>query len=308
MPVKATKLHGWDALRIVVGDLSMTLVPDIGGRMLSLRFRDTELLFVQDAHKGECFDFEFSNEKEVRKTKRELGFRLWGGDKTWIAPQSEWLEAIPPLDLDAGRYRAEVLGNRVVMHSSVCRETGLRVTRAFEPTETGGIVLDQSIVNESDRPVRRGIWNVTQFLRPFDVLLPAAKADIRAYPEEGDSVRLHGELVTEADGWTRVPCREPLHFKYGGLVRRGVLLAWRPFQGGRLVHARRFPIDPDAPYRHGAMAEVYNSPDYDYLEVEVHAPARTLVPGELQTHRQIWDFRVFDSDAAPQDILAAFGG
>jgi hypothetical protein len=293
--VTETVASGWPAVRLTARDTSVALAPDIGGRIVSLTHRDEELLFVQPEHRGEAFDL--AAVEDLRAFKRELGFRLWGGDKTWVSPQSEWWEQIPPVDLDAGRYDLQVEDSTVVMTSPFCRETGLRLVRRVELRDDGEVVLDQTMRNEGETEERRGIWDVTQCLRPFDVYLPADQ--VRPYPEEGDSVALLPRLVSRDDGWSRIRCTEPVHFKFGALPAEGKIVAQRALAGESLVFARSFETDASAEHAHGASVEVYNSPDYDYLEIEVHAALRPLPSGASATQRQRWRIGRCDPGIGP---------
>ena len=98
-------------------------------------------------------------------------------------------------------------------------------------------------------------------------------------------------------------CRRPQHFKFGARTPRGAVVALRPLADRAIAVARRFAIDADAPYAHDATVEVYNSPEYEYIEVEVHAPLRELRPGERQTHRQAWWVGSVTMGAGPEQIF-----
>jgi hypothetical protein len=300
--ITAEKLHGWRVHRLSSGRITLGIAPDIGGRILSMTYEGAELLFTQPEHRGEVLDL--GPAADLRALKRAIGFRLWGGDKTWIAPQSAWWEGIPPVDLDGGRYAARLEERAVRMESPTCRETGLRIVRRIEMRPGGEIVLDQELSNRGDRESARGIWDVTQCLRPMDVYLDAPAAAVRAYPEEGDSVRLRDSLLGTHGAWTVVPCREAVHFKFGARLRHGALVAIRRRESDALALVRQFEIDGSAAYAHDAMVEVYNSPGYDYLEIEVHAPLRPLPPGGRVTHRQTWRIGSIPADAGPEEALA----
>ncbi|MCZ6695917.1 MAG: hypothetical protein O7A63_05170 [Acidobacteria bacterium] len=299
--IEEAVFYGWKGYRLVCGPLAIGVAPDLGGRIISLTHEGTELLFVQQEHLGEVFDLDGAT--DLRALKRRLGFRLWGGDKTWIAPQSSWWEGIPPLDLDAGRYRVRVDGDTLSMESPACRETSVRLTRRITLRPGGVLILDQEIENTGADEISRGIWDVTQCLRAMDVYLPSPAQGVRAYPEEGDSVALSGRLLREKDGWTEVPCRLPQHFKFGTRTPRGAVVALRPLADRVIAMARRFAIDAGAPYAHDAIIEVYNSPEYNYLEIEVHAPLRQLRPGERQTHRQAWWIGSVAAGTGPEAIM-----
>jgi hypothetical protein len=75
-------------------------VPQVGGRMMGLRWHDEELAFVNGDLAGRVDDV--AAIEDVRSAKWEQGFVLWGGDKTWLAPQDDWTDAVPFIDLDSG--------------------------------------------------------------------------------------------------------------------------------------------------------------------------------------------------------------
>ncbi len=296
--IEEANLFGWEGFRFCSGDIVLGLAPQIGGRIISLTHRGEELLFCQDDYKGETYPLE--EVSDLRTEKRRMGFRLWGGDKTWVAPQLAWWEAIPPLDLDAGAYSVEMQGVRVQMTSPLCRETGLRVIRTVELTDDGQINLDQTFRNEGGMEIQKGIWDVTQVLRPFEVYLPASKTDVRAYEEEGDPNKARQKLEAR-DPWVKITCDESLAFKFGGRINRGRVLAVRNNGEDTLVWDRRFEIFPQKRYAHEAMVEVFNSPKFNYLEIEVHAPLVPLRPGDSFTHRQVWKIvRVLGPDRLEQ--------
>lgn len=287
--LESVEFNGWPCVRLTSGELEGVVGAFPGGRLLSLRVAGQELLYVDRSRAGEQPPSVIG---DLRAFKRGFGFPLWGGDKTWIAPQAAWWEAMPPLELDSGRYDLEKEGPAVRLRSRPCPETGLVVERRLEFGPASTISLEESIENTSSAPIRRGIWNVTQLLRPARVWLPVEKGHIRPYPEEGQSEALASRVIDSCESFSGIVCEEALHFKYGAVPREGQLLTM--FQGEQdVLMLRRFAIDQNAKaYAHGSAVEVYNSPTLPYLEVEVHAPLRELQPGERQTARQDWSFCV----------------
>ncbi len=300
------KFCGWKCYKLTVGDVSVVVAPEIGGRIISLSHQGEELLFVQKEHQGETFDF--SKSEGMRAEKRRLGFRLWGGDKTWVAPQKEWWEGIPPLELDAGTYEVRLEGKGFMMISPVCRETGLQVIRRVRMEKDGSIHLDQEMINKGKETLHKGIWNVTQLLRPFDVYLPASKSQLRSYHEEDLTLPSHQVVVTEKEGWCRVPCRDNTLFKFGGMVDAGVLLSAKESKGGTLAFLKTFDFDADTKYAHSSSVEIFNALDYDYLEVEIHAPMTQLKPGDRCHHSQQWRLKRFEGAPTPDEIYESMTG
>jgi len=288
--IKKENIYGWPGFRLTAGEISLGVTPQIGGRIISLTHRGEELFFVQPEFQGEVVDLKIVD--DLRAKKKELGFRLWGGDKTWVAPQELWWEKIPPLDLDAGQYDIKVGFCDVTMTSPICRETGLQIIRRVELKGDGTVILDQTFHNAGNKPIERGIWDVTQILRPFEVHLPASKDNFRAYNDEG-LVEDAQTKIEEQEGWIKISCNDATHFKFGGLIDQGKVTALRQKGNEGIKFVRTFEIDANSNYAHQAMVEVYNSPQYPYCEIEVHAPLVRLERGENFSHRQEWEISRF---------------
>ena len=271
---------------------------------MSLTYHGEELLFVQEEHKGEVFDF--SHVEDLAREKERLGFRVWGGDKTWVAPQSAWWSKIPPLELDAGQYSVHVNDNVLEMISPLCRETGLQIIRQVELNEDQSIVLTETFRNTTEQAIQRGIWNVTQVLRPFDVYMQAKKENIHAYEEEG-LIEEAARKISAQEDWVKIQCNNKTQFKFGGIVEQGIIMALRKKdENETLAFMREFSIDLQATYAHDAIVEVYNSPTYEYLEIEVHAPIIKLQKEQETTHRQTWKIVQYNGDASPSFAVEYF--
>ncbi len=281
---RETAFLGWQGLALSAGPLRAVVVPAVGGRVMGLSVDGVELFYQHPRWLGRTADLPPG--ESFHKAKHRLTFRLWGGDKTWVAPQDAWADAMPPVDLDSGVYDWHLDGHRVVMTSPLCRETGCRIRREVSLDEDGTLNVTEHLTNEGTAPAHRGLWNVTQLRRPMTVWLPMAAADLRPYPQEGDSVALFPQVVRPAPDGCRVLCHDPAHFKVGGTPARGELAASRVLDDGRTVTLHRsFDVDPAAAHAHGAAVEIYNAPALPYLEVEVHAPLTPLPPGATVRQR-----------------------
>lgn len=288
MNISSAVVCGWPGFVMSRGDIALGLVPDIGGRIMSLQFRGQELFYPSVGPKGEFPVLPQGDIPDLAEFKRSFGFQIFGGDKTWVAPESEWLEKIPPLDLDAGRYTFEQKKDGCVMTSPVCRETGLQVVRQVGFLEGGDIALIETLRNKTDHPVTRSIWNVTQVARPFDVFIPAEVEAIRSYHYDDTTLPDPRFVPFEKDGWTVVPCRNDVCFKFGGLIREGRTAVIKETPQGMVVFARVFDISRDKPYAHRSMVEVFNSSRYPYGEVEVHGALTAIPAGDEVSLTQLW--------------------
>ena len=146
------------------GDLRLGLVPELGGRLLSVRHRGVELLWrnaeLLDDSLNPCDGGVF------RPNSGRMGDWVnYGGDKTWPAPQGwdgpdQWPGPPDPV-LDSGPYLAYVSDDLVTMVSRADPRTGLQLSRTVALTGDG-YELRLTAKNTSSRRVRWALWNVTQ--------------------------------------------------------------------------------------------------------------------------------------------------
>lgn len=288
--LKEAGYAGWkNALWIEQGPLALVLVPQVGGRLMGLRWQNRALYWVNEQLAGRPLEIHSIENPSVDKIT--WGFLLWGGDKTWLSPQERWNAGLPFLDLDSGAYTLNVLEQSphqatIQMTSPICRETGIRITRTIQMG-----IADQSwtvthrIENRGDRPIDWGAWGNSMVRRPATVFLPTRSnstfpAGVKTFEAEGDAVAARAQVVSRLEDIAVVRCDEPIQFKYGVDSEQGAILAVMPLDGvGYLAYVKQFLTFHPEPYGHGCVAEVFNASEYPYLELEIHGPVRTLAPG-----------------------------
>lgn len=288
---KKANYAGWqDAQWIEYGSLTLILVPQVGGRIMGLRWQDHDLYWINQNLAGKPLDVNSIKNPSVDKVS--TGFLLWGGDKTWLAPQNRWNAELPFLDLDSGSYQLNILEHSpervaIAMTSPICRETGVQITRIVElGVAENSWKVTHKIKNCSDRHLNWGIWSNTMLCRPANVLLPVNTDSVfpdgvKTFTAEGDSVAAMSEVISWLDNIAVFRCTEPIKFKYGVDSKQGEILAILPLGEEKfLAYYKQFPTCHPAIYGHGCVAEVFNAAEYPYLELEIHSPVRALAPDE----------------------------
>jgi hypothetical protein len=243
------------------GDLRLGLVPELGGRLLSVRHRGVELLwrnadFLDDDLRGAY----------ATNAGRMGDWVNYGGDKTWPAPQGwdgpdQWVGPPDPV-LDSGPYSVTADGDTVTMTSAPDPRTGLRLTRAVTLLDDG-YRLDLRAENVSARWVRWALWNVTQLpgggsviagLRRPDVVALVAGTGTPEYTVDDDRLVVPADPLVRRRPGRGVPGRELAAGDLAGApaaVTAGVARRPRPARANRRTGGPRPPDDARPGHRNG---------------------------------------------------------
>lgn len=253
-----------------------------------------------------------------------LGWANWGGDKTWLAPQSRWPDFAGPgrmgdpawgEPLHGEHTAAPLPGGGLRVTGPVSAFSGLRVERDYH-LEGDEFVIVQRVENvASPGPRRVSLWSVTNVPRPdcFHALPAAASGypdGVRCQVRYTDEIELgrSGPLVT-----FRPHNRRAIKF---GLDADHAALASRRGAEVFIQRAEHPPGDyPDAAHAPGApglCVEYFDTGSearggLPYAELELLGPLVTLAPGQATTLTVRWSLlRLPSPDAGPDpEQLAA---
>src|SRR3954464_5416959 len=98
MDVRYGSYAGFESIDLEWMDYKLSITPSIGGRILSYAYQGHEMLYAMPSLMGKRFDLEVNKGQTIDDKRLELGMKLYGGFKTWIAPQDLWGNA-PYIDL-----------------------------------------------------------------------------------------------------------------------------------------------------------------------------------------------------------------
>lgn len=287
--------QGWPAWALTQGELSLQVVPSVGGRLMGIACGAHELCFTHPDLRGRHASDDPQRWAELCGT---WSFPLWGGGKTWIAPESAWPGGAPHRDLDSGAWSvtdrwfdAESMG--LVVQSPVCRQSGLQLRRRLAvPRGDTAWSIEHAVTNRGTAPLHCGLWDVLMLRRPASVTvpLPGKGTDRR------DAVHALPGLPTRAElessgrlrarpGAVELDCSRPGAWKCGFDSEAGEISAELPTVDGAVRYRRRSPVPAGERHAHGRPLEVFNAPELPYFEIETHSPAATLQPGETMSYR-----------------------
>ena len=270
----------WTVLSLKQGDLALEILPGIGGRLWDVVFHGKSLLFQNPDLVGRTVDLSALDDLPTHSP--QFGFPLWGGEKTWVAPDTEWIEGAPYPVLDSAPYRVVwTTDNQIDMQSDICPLSQLRVKRLIELEGPAAFSINHVLTNEGDTDRIAGIWSVMMLPHPTTVEIADATGSIT--PVFGD----HRAFVRREGTRLSVRCDESVEFKFGTDAPAGnIELSIGPPNARFCLECTVPAIRSGESYAHGHNIEVFNSGDYSYCEAEWHSPSQRLRPGGEITFTQ----------------------
>ena len=260
-------LAGVAQRQLTVGDITMTVSPEKGGKTLSLQYKGQEI---------------------ISQLKAPESF----GSTFWTSPQKEW--NWPPVrEFDKMPYQVEEHDGRLVLTSEVSRRLQYRVRKEFSTEQKdNAIVVTYSIVNESDETRQVAPWEITRvennggvifFDAPLDGITPAnlmsftaAHGAVWYQPDEAAGNR---KINADGKGW----------YAY---CNNGLLLL-KTFDD----------LQPTQPAPGEAEIQVYVNRGKTYIELECQGAYTTLKPHEELSWTVRWYLLPFIGNAEPSAKL-----
>lgn len=273
----------WAVIKLKNHDLELSILPGIGGRLWDVTFQGRSLLFQNPDLVGLPVDE--SDLAGLPTKSPQFGFPLWGGEKTWIAPDREWLNGAPYPVLDSGAYRVTTTQSDLVeLTSAVCPETNLTVTRRIALTSETTCSIEHVVTNHGAAPRKTGIWSVMMIDTPAKIGVTMDNPHFHpVFGQPGTRVENHARCVV-AD------CARQQEFKVGVPNQTGETVIKFGSDGPIMMCSAPKPA-PNDTYAHQYPVEIFNSGDYPYCEAEWHSPVADLLPGEalrFQQHFHFW--------------------
>jgi para-nitrobenzyl esterase len=263
------------------GDVTMTIYPTKGAKIMSLKYKDQEVISQQTA--PESF-----------------------GSTFWTSPQKEW--NWPPVpEFDKGEYQVEEHDGRLVMTSEVSPRMKYRIRKEFAADDTlprsgesgGGFVVTYSIINESDETRQVAPWEITRvandggvifFDAPLDSITPAGVLSFKEghgavwyHPDETGENR---KINADGKGW----------YAY---CNKGLLLL-KTFDDLTPYSSTPSSLSP-APGE--AEIQVYVNRGKTFIELEAQGAYTTLKPHEALSWTVHWYLLPVAGSAEPSAEL-----
>lgn len=237
-------------------NLTLTLNPEQGGRLASMRYRDRERLFVD--------------------TGRDAA--NWGST-LWISPQTLW-DWPPPDAFDNLPYTVLSKADEVALTGPVDQQkTGLRIEKTFALSAGDRVDIRYALSNSKGKPVQAAAWEVTRV--PIRGLV--------LFATESDPLwwSFGGFPFQQVGGITWVDLRQS-ELSEGKLNANG--RGWIAWVDGRDLFVKRYQdlrAEQQAPKE--AETQLYISPR-GYMELEAQGEYREIASGQSISFSTQWQW------------------
>lgn len=306
-----TTYDGWDAYQLCDGKTYAIVVPAIG-RVMAYGL-------VENADYGRNWLWNGNRRQEQKRKPSE--WKNWGGDKTWLAPQSFWSTIAarggwpPDPAWDGKPYEVEVLTGGIVRTvGAVSARSGTRIIREYwHDDATGDFIIRQTAEKVTGEPLLLSLWSVTQILPPEAVFIPI-NPDSPYKNSFHFIVKTPNVLWDAGSAMLKIrPLREG-NFKVGADSPVSSIAAVNDGMAFVQRTARPAGDYPDGALGAGFPVELYNSGNADayYQELELLSPLRRFIagvrgkPGTRWTHTMRWSLhRLPEGDVDSQAVQQA---
>ena len=251
---------------ITSGAVSMTVDAARGGKVVSFRYADKEVL---------------------SQTRFPNSF----GSTFWTSPQSEW-NWPPVAEYDTKPFEARVEADALVLTGQKSERFGYRVCKRFSvDPKDGAIVITYTIRNESPETRQVAPWEISRVPNGGLIFFEAKAV------ESGNGMAPMPFEFRKGGAWYAVDeARENRKVNADG---RG----WLAFCDGGLMFVKRFDdLQPGQPAPAEAEIQIYVNTGKTFVEIEEQGPYTTLEPGGSLDWSVRW-YLVPQEDAAPSRAL-----
>ena len=260
------------AVTLRVDDATMTVDPARGGKILSLKYQEQEVL--SQSRFPESF-----------------------GSTFWTSPQKEW-NWPPVAEFDKQPYEVvQCADGRLTISSPVSERLGMSVGKDFAiDASNHAFVITYSIRNEGTEARSVAPWEITRvtntggliFFAPTDSIWPAGLMDFQlsdgAAWYETDEAPRNRKVNADGSGWLAY-CAD------------GLLLV-KKFQD----------LQPEQPAPGEAEVQVYVNRGKTYIELESQGAYTLLQPGESLNWTVRWYLLPVDKNLSRSELLQRVSG
>lgn len=252
---------------IKAGDVTMTISAKEGGKVMSYKYGDKEML-------------------------SQLRMQNQYGSTFWTSPQKEW-NWPPVTEFDRGAYTAQDLAdtpNQLVLTSQIARKLPFQIVKQYNPDPKGKYIrVAYTIINKGDTERKVAPWEISRVVADEEGLI-FFDAPVESITPAG-LIPFKGEAGAS---W--------YNFETGAQNRKinADGKGWLAYAANSLLMIKKFDdLTPSQPAPDEAEIQVYVNQGKTYIELESQGEYKTLAPGESLTWVVDWYLIPLKEKAVP---------
>ncbi len=263
---KDIKDVGESKYELSVGDLTMTVDAAHGGKILSFKYKDKEV--INQSRWPESF-----------------------GSTFWTSPQKEW--NWPPVpEYDKNPYTVDLKDNQLTLTSSVSERLKFRIIKEFSIDHLQkSFIVKYAIINEDDKERSVAPWEITRVPNEGFIFFDADVNDITP------AGLMPFQSSYGAVWYTTDATNENRKINADGK-------GWLAYSNNGLLLVKQFrDLDKSQPAPGEAEIQVYVNRGKTYIELESQGAYQSLKPGEKLSWEVKWILTPVDEGQQPSKKL-----
>lgn len=249
------------------GDVTMTVDAGRGGKILSFRLGDEEIL-------------------------NQGRFPNSFGSTFWTSPQSEW-NWPPVAEYDTKPFEASVQDGRLVLNGQKSERFGYRIRKEFSTDpKDGAFVITYTILNESGQTRKVAPWEISRVANGGLLFFEAKSVE-----PANNMAGLPFTFEKKGAWYVMDEAKENRKINADGT-------GWLAFANGKLLFIKKFhdlKAGEEAPAE--AEIQIYANPGKTFVEVEEQGPYTTLEDGASVSWTVRWYLLPYDGALTPSKAL-----
>ena len=261
-----------EGFTIKAGNVTMTVSAKEGGKIMSYKYDDKEML-------------------------SQLRMQNQYGSTFWTSPQKEW-NWPPVTEFDRGAYTDETSasnsGKSLLLTSQTARKLPFQIQKLYTPDPKGKFIkVDYTIINKGDAERKVAPWEISRVVADESGLI-FFDAPVEGITPAG-LIPFKGEAGAS---W--------YNFETGAQNRKinSDGKGWLAYAANGLLMIKKFDdLTPSQPAPDEAEIQVYVNQGKTYIELESQGEYKTLASGESLTWTVVWYLIPLKDEAVPSKKL-----
>ncbi|MBR4839151.1 MAG: DUF4380 domain-containing protein [Paludibacteraceae bacterium] len=296
--------------------IKLTILPDVGGRIVSLQYDGSENLLESDAN-------QWDEKERPQASPFNLDFKAYNGHEVWIGPQSQWwkhqdlnlekkvsdLFWPPDPYISYGNFTVErPQENQLILTGPESPISGIRFTKTITITEQEEVLIEAKATNIRKEPVAWDLWMVTR-VNGHNLNFVPAEANKVEVSEPTHPYQGYATYKIENGYFSFTPLLKDK--EHEECTAKAFITPSRPFMaslsGKHLLTIRFAHHDPASIHPEQREVEVYSfatdKKETSLLEMEYHAPYETIPPGGSIQTSETWNIHRFEREVTKKEVI-----